>query len=636
VKFNRQIVKLCTFLLVFLISTFAYGSEAIIDIENELSQPGVKLVVVEFYATWCKPCMEAVPEWKRLHQKYKNSGLKFIVVSADEGVCSKPVDWAPDKSLCDPKGKIRQQFARMIGAEDLSLPTSFLFSWEGKLSLNSHHVEPVDKAIANYFKDTQYKIEVEPVEIIGDKYAIGSNPQWVRDEIVSQLKSKSKVDVVSERNTLGKEANKELCDLSFPANSTLHIKLQGFETGERMLSLKLEKDGCVKGQATRPYSGEGFREDKKSLTRAISRAMDDLLAQVIRVRIPELVGIGVAEEKWFSKSEAVVVRFEPEPEDATVLVDDKPACDSTPCSETFQKGHHEVTVFKKEYLTKRATVEFKKDMVIDWELVPDFGWLNVITAHEGVAIEIDGEIIEKTPIYSYRLAPGLHRVKIKDRCYYQQESTVRIERNKTEDLEFDAQPIQGGLDLMVRDNDGNAIRADVYIDGEKIGTAPGQFKVSVCAEKLEMRAEGYRNYTQIFSVEEKQMITISALLDKTKREQAPFANIGKKDPGMSSMAIAGWSTLATGAASILLGGIMTKLANDEASSESNSGGGSKSSFDAYKYTAIAGYTIGGALIVTGVVLFVLDPGNENSEVAQAIPAIGTDGKGVSVSWNVRF
>jgi thiol-disulfide isomerase/thioredoxin len=33
-----------------------------LDIEAELSRPGVKLVVVEFFATWCEPCMAAVPQ----------------------------------------------------------------------------------------------------------------------------------------------------------------------------------------------------------------------------------------------------------------------------------------------------------------------------------------------------------------------------------------------------------------------------------------------------------------------------------------------------------------------------------------------------------------------------------------------
>ena len=28
--------------------------------------PGVKLLAVEFYATWCKPCMKAVTRWEAL------------------------------------------------------------------------------------------------------------------------------------------------------------------------------------------------------------------------------------------------------------------------------------------------------------------------------------------------------------------------------------------------------------------------------------------------------------------------------------------------------------------------------------------------------------------------------------------
>jgi len=41
-------------------------AETTLDIPGWLSRPGVRAVAVEFYATWCKPCMEAMPRWKAL------------------------------------------------------------------------------------------------------------------------------------------------------------------------------------------------------------------------------------------------------------------------------------------------------------------------------------------------------------------------------------------------------------------------------------------------------------------------------------------------------------------------------------------------------------------------------------------
>jgi len=59
-------VRVACFLLVcFFFSAQADAFEEL-DIRGWLAQPGTRLVAVEFYATWCKPCMKAVPKWKAL------------------------------------------------------------------------------------------------------------------------------------------------------------------------------------------------------------------------------------------------------------------------------------------------------------------------------------------------------------------------------------------------------------------------------------------------------------------------------------------------------------------------------------------------------------------------------------------
>jgi len=44
-----------------------------------------KVVLVEFWATWCPPCREAVPEMNKLYEKYKNRNVQVLAVSLDEG-----------------------------------------------------------------------------------------------------------------------------------------------------------------------------------------------------------------------------------------------------------------------------------------------------------------------------------------------------------------------------------------------------------------------------------------------------------------------------------------------------------------------------------------------------------------------
>ena len=49
-----------------------------------LSQYHGKVVILNFWATWCPPCREEMPSMERLYRKYKDQGLVILAVSADE------------------------------------------------------------------------------------------------------------------------------------------------------------------------------------------------------------------------------------------------------------------------------------------------------------------------------------------------------------------------------------------------------------------------------------------------------------------------------------------------------------------------------------------------------------------------
>jgi peroxiredoxin len=42
-----------------------------------------KVVFLNFWATWCKPCEEEMPSMERLHQQYRERGLVVLAISAD-------------------------------------------------------------------------------------------------------------------------------------------------------------------------------------------------------------------------------------------------------------------------------------------------------------------------------------------------------------------------------------------------------------------------------------------------------------------------------------------------------------------------------------------------------------------------
>jgi thiol-disulfide isomerase/thioredoxin len=50
---------------------------------QSLGQWQGKLLVINFWATWCAPCREEMPALNRIHNKYAAKGLQIIGIAAD-------------------------------------------------------------------------------------------------------------------------------------------------------------------------------------------------------------------------------------------------------------------------------------------------------------------------------------------------------------------------------------------------------------------------------------------------------------------------------------------------------------------------------------------------------------------------
>lgn len=90
-----------------------------------------KVVLVDFWASWCGPCKRSFPALKELHERFGKDGLVVIAISLDEDKADMnaflkktPV---PFTILRDPKSKL----AERVGVE--SIPMGFILDRTGKV-----------------------------------------------------------------------------------------------------------------------------------------------------------------------------------------------------------------------------------------------------------------------------------------------------------------------------------------------------------------------------------------------------------------------------------------------------------------------------------------------------------------------
>ncbi|MGH9845512.1 MAG: peroxiredoxin family protein [Blastocatellia bacterium] len=89
------------------------------------------VVVLDFWATWCGPCLAEIPTFNALHAKYAGRGVKVIGIAVQSG-------WAEDIKPYHDKYKVA--YSTLIGADEvvekygvIGFPTTYILDKDFKV-----------------------------------------------------------------------------------------------------------------------------------------------------------------------------------------------------------------------------------------------------------------------------------------------------------------------------------------------------------------------------------------------------------------------------------------------------------------------------------------------------------------------
>ncbi len=149
--------KAVSVLVVLFISVAGFAQPSVGERASEISLPDTKgnsvslsslkgkVVLIDFWASWCGPCRRSEPELKKLYEKYQSKGFEIYGISVDEDKFAWKTAIKQDKinwlHVNDDKGAVAGKWNVMY------IPNTYLLDKTGKVvAVNPSH-EQLDELI---------------------------------------------------------------------------------------------------------------------------------------------------------------------------------------------------------------------------------------------------------------------------------------------------------------------------------------------------------------------------------------------------------------------------------------------------------------------------------------------------------
>jgi peroxiredoxin len=92
-----------------------------------------RVVLLDFWATWCTPCLKSMPELQAMHEKYADRGLSVVGVSIDEGGVKKVKKFVSSRKLTYPIAMDSGKAPAWESFRVKAVPAAFLIDRDGRI-----------------------------------------------------------------------------------------------------------------------------------------------------------------------------------------------------------------------------------------------------------------------------------------------------------------------------------------------------------------------------------------------------------------------------------------------------------------------------------------------------------------------
>jgi len=108
---------------------------ALPDLEGnivKLSDFEGKVIILDFWATWCPPCVQEIPHFVELYEKYQDNGFQMIGIAISSGSVENVKKFATEHGINYLILMGNREVARKYGRVN-AIPTTFLIDREGRI-----------------------------------------------------------------------------------------------------------------------------------------------------------------------------------------------------------------------------------------------------------------------------------------------------------------------------------------------------------------------------------------------------------------------------------------------------------------------------------------------------------------------